>query len=315
MIQDKKDRFESRIRNTVVELVRHSTQPQEILPAGLHSPTDMAPREIYLKIGPITFTIESRTRLLTELLYRELGASIGTKEESSRRLICDSQCAMYAKSFNPFEKPSVEPRSHYWVLSSKQVEASYFPRYRLAWAALPENAHSLRCLLQMLFTLWMEEQQGLLVSGSTVVHHGMSYLLLEETNHQQADRPTPIQPTLLGKEISMLGLSEKGECYAYSTPLGDDGLEKRPAEGAPLQGIFLIGRDSTDSPRVMSLEEASYSLRRSTLCFSKAGEVFERINERTQEILGKIKAYRTAANGSEDFWKIGPSQNAPAPEM
>jgi|GEM_PF-5103177 len=261
--------------------------------------------EITLRIGPIVFTVVSRTPTMSQIVHTHFSHLIDNPEESSVRLVCDSGYASEMDSLIPLVKTTIEPRSNYWVLRSNGFEATYFPRYRLAWVGMPERLPHLLKLLQMLVTLWLDDVEGVLIQGTTIVHQERSYLLLEESSSPEESRPgIPRRPLLLGEEVSLVARSQSGEFMAYQTPFGNHSVGDQKPMGAPLGSVFIFS-DVADRQRAsITPKQFHSSLLNKVLMYTADSPTLATLKNRVWQIVDGVRIHMLPRRGEMRFWDI-----------
>lgn len=264
----------------------------------LNTPQMLA-SEITLRLGPVAFTVESRTPVMTQIIHHHFSPEIGRPVEGSPRLVCESGF-FPDKDFALRESGrTVEARSHYWILRNTGLEATYLPRYRLAWAAIPEKLPQFLTLLQMLFPLWLEGFDGMLIRGSTVVHHERSYLLLDDSalGDERADG-TPKASSLFGGEISLLAQSKDGKFMAHQTPLGGNARPATKLKGAPLAEIFICSGTVAPDKAPLTGNQAFSHLYSRLLTFTEDPSRHGALRERVRRLTEHVRV-RVLPNGSD----------------
>lgn len=267
-----------------------------------------------LRIGPIVFTVVSRTPSMSQIVHTHFSHLIDNPEESSVRLVCDSGYASEMEALIPLVKTTIEPRSNYWILRSNGFEATYFPRYRLAWVGMPERLPHFLKLLQMPVTLWLDDVQGVLIQGTTIVHQERSYLLLEESSSPEESRVgIPRRPLLLGEEVSLVARSQSGDFMAYQTPFGNHSVGDQKPMGAPLGGVFIFN-DVADRQRAsITPKQFHSSLLNRALLYTADSRSLAALENRIWQIVEGVRLHMLPRRGEMRFWDIV-GKSSPAPD-
>lgn len=261
--------------------------------------------ELTLKIGSIVFTIESRTSNIAQIIHKHFSHCLGNPEESSLRLICDSKDRPGLNSSNTRVENPIERRSSYWVLRSKDFEATYFPRYRMAWASIPENIHCISQLLQMLFTLWLEKRQGMLIEGLTVLHKEWSYIFLDVAK-ADCDSLTaiPRPGLLLQGELSLVAFSPEGGYIASQAPLGHHSSVEGQMIEAPLAGIFFLSEAHFDEVRSLHGDLAVPKVMNHVFSFTQEPACVEALTGNVRRLANTVPLHEISSVGHSHTWEF-----------
>jgi hypothetical protein len=271
---------------------------------------EMSTSEITLQIGPVVLTIESRTSTMTKIVNQHFKDFSSDPGDSPLRLICDSKPAPTINALLPADGRLIERRASYWVLRTKNFEATYFPRYRMAWAAIPENIHHLRTLLEMLFSLWLTERGSILLRGLAVAHHKKAFLLMDALDESGDDRSTTTTG-LLQNETSILTRSARGTHRIHGTPLGGDDLTGAKIPAASMAGIIFVSNAKGSGLRPMTPEKAVPHLLRQAVDFVEDQARTAELRNWLHRLVHRVPVYELPGRENLQFWKLIKEQRRP----
>ena len=271
------------------------------LEAPLKKFLETSTAEMTLRIGLMTFTVESRTPSMTRVLYQRFSKFLGNPEQSCLRVVCESKAPADSGWMNGMEKNSTERRSNYWVLRTPHFEASYFPRYHMAWAAVPENTHQLLRLFRMLFTVWMQERGGALVQAMTVTHQNRSFVFVDCLSAGYDSLALTCRPDfLMGDEYSLLIPLPSTGFGAFAAPFGEEPpQEKIDSTDASLAGIYFLDEDAQTPVTRLTPQEAFPRLMRHVLSFSRDPQSVDQVRSNVLRLLDSTPLFKVSSNSDQ----------------
>lgn len=260
---------------------------------------------VALRIGPLAFTVESRTPLLARMVRRHFSSFSSGTVSSPLRIVLDSS---FASDFDPFPRnrsEMIERRSSYWTLRATNYEAAYFPRYRMVWASVPEDTTAISKLFKILTTLWMEKQGGVLMHGATVVHRNRGYIFSDESAGTLLNQDSTGQSHPFPEDhVSLLAESASHGYCVHGTPFGGNSSEAGLISGLPLVGLYYLKPAGDRRVVPVSKANARGLLMHRLLWFAKDWMSIEAIRNQVQHIVSHVPSFEVCFPLNGDWKKV-----------